>query len=556
MNHSLRFCYRKWTIFLSFILGGFAFSEQVLAQKIPTNFSPQYRPPLLAPAKAQIELRVLATADLHGYLSSNSEKPHGLLHLRTLVYQHRQQDPDVILLDAGDTFQGSLAAYYYGYIAPEQQQQNPFLQLMNHLQFDAMALGNHDLEISAKAVQQLRQQSKFPWLSANVFMKASQQLWLPPYLVVERKGIRIGILGLTTPGIPLWLDSTQVKALRFGGMVQAVEKWLPVLRQQENVDFIIGLFHSGTNSRYDRAIALQKGLPLPNAAGLVANHFPEINLIISGHAHRTFPRRSTTQLVRHRVPVVSPGKHAEGLSVVLLQFQEQNTRWQFTKAAYSFEHAKTQVDTDTDTEWASKIKLGLAKVERYMNQKTALILMQMPNPIEFRQCGLHLMRSALNAATQQKALALLPEWKWRDGAFPQVREPLRRRHLFQWMRYDNRGILVKLYGQQIKILLTTWHRQRKQRRIRLSSLLWPVGFSLQEQTQTWRINNLPLQKYKKYSVWITNYHWNGGSGVAHSALLDKSQVQLASKEFIKELVFQLLRKKEMLLPLACQSFLE
>lgn len=118
--------------------------------------------------------------------------------------------------------------------------------------------------------------------------------------------MRVGILGLITPGVPLWIDPEQRKGLNFKEMVGTAKIWVRVLREQEKVDYLIGLFHSGDNTLYDRDVASTRELPHPNAAGMLADFFPKFDLIISGQAHRISPKRRTEKLKGHWTPLVSP----------------------------------------------------------------------------------------------------------------------------------------------------------------------------------------------------------------------------------------------------------
>ena len=99
---------------------------------------------------------------------------------------------------------------------------------------------------------------------------------------------------------------------------------------------MIGLFHSGDNTFYDHDVASTRELPHPNAAGMIADFFPEFDLIISGHAHRTSPKRRTEKLKGHQAPLVSPGTATGGLSTIIVNSVEKPGNWEFLKTAYDF----------------------------------------------------------------------------------------------------------------------------------------------------------------------------------------------------------------------------
>ena len=85
--------------------------------------------------------------------------------------------------------------------------------------------------------------------------------------------MRVGIFGLITPCVPLWIDPEQRKGLNFKEMLETAKIWVKVLREQEKVDYLIGLFHSGENTPYDLDVASTRELPHPNAAGMNVDFF-------------------------------------------------------------------------------------------------------------------------------------------------------------------------------------------------------------------------------------------------------------------------------------------
>ena len=275
------------------------------------NFKILKRQKLLIKQGAKTTLLIAATSDLHGTLTSTRllprPRPRGLLHLLQKVRQLRANNPELILLDAGDTIQGDPSSFYFSHIVREKLRPLPIIEVMNRLKYDAITLGNHDFEPPVSVLKQNIAQSNFSWLAANVRFQNAKQPLFPPYKILIRNGVRVGVLGLITPGVPLWIDPEQRKGLIFDEMLETAKYWVKVLREEENIDFLIGLFHSGDNTRYDQDVASARDLPYPNAAGMIADYLPVFDLIISGHAHRISPRRRTNQLNGHQTPLIAPG---------------------------------------------------------------------------------------------------------------------------------------------------------------------------------------------------------------------------------------------------------
>jgi len=470
----------------------------------------------------------------------------------------REKYPQLILLDAGDTIQGDPSSFYFSHVEPEPTRPLPVIEMMNWLKYDALTLGNHDFEPPTNILKQNIAQAQFSWLAANVSFRNAKQPLFPPYKIIERNGVRVGILGLITPGVPLWIDPEQRKGLNFKEMLETAKKWVKVLREQEKVDYLIGLFHSGDNTQYDSDVASTRELPHPNAAGMIADFLPEFDLIISGHAHRISPRRRTEKLKGHQTPLVSPGTAAEGLSTILLNFEEKSGNWEITETVYDF----IKAEKVPEAQLLRKLEVRLLKVEKYLAEPTSVILKRFPKKTEFQDCGIALSFSAVESM-EAETISLLPWWWFRGKLrFTDLGQALRREHFFRWLPYDNRPVLVLMYGRQIEIMLESYRRKKLGWYARSSTILTPGGFAavLDNSSNSNRLylknpQGQALLPEKKYRVWLTNFHWNGGGGLAAKALLHPSQLLKKEALHLRELIFQYLQQSSVKLPEKCKSFL-
>ena len=526
------------------------------------NFKIHQRPKTKILSGAKTSLLIAATSDLHGSLTSTRLLPRkrsrGLLHLAMPLKKLREKYPQLILLDAGDTIQGDPSSFYFSHVEPETTRPLPVIEMMNWLKYDALTLGNHDYEPPTNILKQNIAQAQFSWLAANVSFRNAKQPLFPPYKIIERHGVRVGILGLITPGVPLWIDPEQRKGLNFKEMFETAKKWVIVLREQEKVDYLIGLFHSGDNTQYDRDVASTRELPHPNAAGMIADFLPEFDLIISGHAHRISPKRRTKKLKGHLTPLVSPGTAAEGLSTILVNFEEKSGNWGITETVYDF----IKAEKVPEAQLLRKLEVRLLKVEKYLAEPTSVILKRFPKKTEFQDCGIALSFSAVESM-EAETISLLPWWWFRGKLrFTDLGQALRREHFFRWLPYDNRPVLVLMYGRQIEIMLESYRRKKLGWYARSSTILTPGGF-VAELDNSSKSNRLYLKNLQgkallpeqKYRVWLTNFHWNGGGGLAAKALLHPSQLLKKEALHLRELIFQYLQQSSVKLPDKCESFL-
>src|SRR5438309_11212208 len=160
-----------------------------------------------APARAHVV--ILSTTDMHGRIFpidyyTNKYDNVGIANVATLVKEARKNDPDLLLLDSGDTIQGTPLEYFHN--QRNNTPPDPMMLAMNALHYDAMAVGNHEYNFGLKVLEKARSEAKFPFLSANTYDVPSDKphTHYQPYIIKEVQGVRIGILGMTTPGIPSW----------------------------------------------------------------------------------------------------------------------------------------------------------------------------------------------------------------------------------------------------------------------------------------------------------------------------------------------------------------
>ncbi|MBS1255524.1 MAG: 2',3'-cyclic-nucleotide 2'-phosphodiesterase/3'-nucleotidase [Deltaproteobacteria bacterium] len=526
------------------------------------NFEVRYRAQIQPQKGAKTSLLITATSDLHGTLTSTRllqrTRPGGLLHLAAILKKLREAHPELIMLDAGDTLQGDPSSYYFSHVAPEYSRPLPVIEVMNHLKYDALALGNHDFEPPIRILKQNIVQSRFTWLAANVRIQKASNPLFPPYKVFERAGVRVGVIGMITPGVPLWIDQEKHKGLIFDDMLETAKRWVKVLREKEKIDFLIGLFHSGDNTGYDLKIAAERNLPPPNAAGMIADYLPEFDLIISGHAHRLSPNRRTVYLKGHQTPLISPGTRAQGLSTVKVNFREHSGHWKVSGMIYDYIKAEALPDKLL----MLIIEPRLKEVEKYLSQKTSLLLRRFPRKKELLACGADLSHAVLKDSAEATH-SLLPFWRhWGKLPKSDLGKPLLREHFFRLLPYDNTLVQVGLYGRQIEILLEPYRRRQLGRYARSSTVLAPGGIVAEpDRTQNDQklllstMNGKQLKQEKIYPVWMTNYHWNGGGGTAAKALLNQSQLLSSNAVHLREQIFQHLSNPSVMLPENCSSFL-
>lgn len=245
----------------------------------------------LLPLHAQtIKLKLIETSDVHGALFpwdfiNNKPTPTSLAQVYTYVQEQRaDKSQSVILLDNGDILQGQPLVYYSNFEKPDAE--HICAQVMNYMNYDAATVGNHDIEAGHPVYDKLEKEFKFPWMAANAVNTKTNQPYFKPYTILDRDGIKIAILGLITPGIPMWLPENIWSGIDFQDMILSASKWVKIINETEHPDVLIGLFHAGLDANYNgQTTDMDRN---ENAAQLVAEQVSGFDVVFVGHDHKSW----------------------------------------------------------------------------------------------------------------------------------------------------------------------------------------------------------------------------------------------------------------------------
>ncbi|MEU1805139.1 5'-nucleotidase C-terminal domain-containing protein [Streptomyces sp. NPDC019937] len=297
------------------------------------------------------EFTVMGTTDLHGNVfnwdyftdAEFDDAAHndvGLAKISTLVERVRQEKGrrNTLLIDAGDTIQGTQLSYYYAKVDPitgEGGPVHPMAQAMNLIGYDAAALGNHEFNYGIPVLRKFEEQCDFPLLGANALDATSLRPAFPPYWMTRLRtpcgrGVKVAVLGLTNPGIAIW-DKAHVRGkMTFPGLEEQAAKWVPRLRSM-GADVVIVSAHSGTSGTSSYGDQLPY---VENAAALVAERVAGIDAILVGHAHVEIAERRVVNKETGREVVLSePLKWGQRLTCFDIGLEWARGRWQVESVA-------------------------------------------------------------------------------------------------------------------------------------------------------------------------------------------------------------------------------
>lgn len=271
------------------------------------------------------EVVIAATTDVHGRLRGwdyYANRPDGRFSqaaAATIVDSVRSANPGrVVLVDAGDLLQGNPLLYVAAKVAPPPV--HPVVAVMNVMRYDAAALGNHEFNYGVPHLRSALARAAFPFLAANV-RDGTGRPFVAPSTIVTRGGIRIGIVGGTTPGSMIWdRDHLRAAGLEVTDLVLGVRRAVEVLRRQR-VDVVVAVLHSGLDgaSTYD---TVATGLGGENVAGQVAREIPGIDVVVVGHSHREIVDTTIGSTL-----VVQPRNWAGSVALATLTLERNGRRW-------------------------------------------------------------------------------------------------------------------------------------------------------------------------------------------------------------------------------------
>lgn len=326
---------------------------------------------------------VMGTTDLHGnvfnwdYFTDGEfdDAQHndvGLAKISTLVNRVRKQRGrhNTLLIDAGDTIQGTQLSYYYAKIDPITAKRgpvHPMARAMNKIGYDAAALGNHEFNYGIPVLRKFEEQCDFPLLGANALDAKTLRPAFAPY-VIKRvrtpygRDVRVAVLGLTNPGIAIWDKANVGGKMVFPGLEEQAAKWVPKLRSM-GADVVIVSAHSGSSGTSSYGDQLPY---VENAAGLVAERVPGIDAILVGHAHAEIPEYVVTNKKTGKPVVLSePLKWGQRLTLFDFDLVWEKGRWVVEKVGAQVLNSNT---VEEDRAITSLLSGEHRKVVAYVNQ--------------------------------------------------------------------------------------------------------------------------------------------------------------------------------------------
>jgi 2',3'-cyclic-nucleotide 2'-phosphodiesterase/3'-nucleotidase len=505
------------------------------------------------PQSTSTTITLLSTTDSHGHLlawdySTAKPAPYALDKVATLIAQQRAAAPHALLLDCGDTTEGTPLLYYF--VKKETGQPNPAIAAFNALHYDAMAVGNHEFNFGLTSMWKAKSESHFPWLAANLKQTyaPTDPGYIAPYIILTVDGVRVAIVGFVTPGVVRWELPENYQGYEFEPILDAAQKIIPEARAKS--DLLVVIMHSGIDHDPDqpeRTVNHDPRVQGENAALQIAENVPGIDVIFYGHTHLEKP-----QLKVNGVLLAQAKNWGGSLARADVQMQKDDSgTWHVT------EKHSTDIDVTADTPENLEIKQLVQPyhdaTEKYLSTVIATSDATLDGTsARYQDSALVdlIHRAQLDAAHAQASFATLfnPETTIHSG-------PVTIRDMFALYPYENILYAIELTGAQLKdalehaaSMLPAW-RFPEGKREQLGGYSFDsaegVSYDINltnprgSRIVDLRFHDKPVTPAQKFRVAVNNYRYTGGG---EYRAFENTPVLWRSDGEIRDLVIEYLQR--------------
>ncbi len=230
-----------------------------------------------------MKIVIYQTSDLHGFVYPTnyvSDQDLGILKIGSYILQNEKNYDASLKIDCGDLIQGSAFAHY---LSKQSIKDSHILQALEAIDYDVYVLGNHEFNYGLDYLHNSYEFVSNKILNANIEGLPFDTL---PYKIFNFDGFKIGCIGLTTSFIPNWENRDNIKNLKFLNPVECYRKYENELVNK--CDFIVVCYHGGFEKSLDESMTPTEKLTKENQGSELLENFSSINMILSGHQHRSF----------------------------------------------------------------------------------------------------------------------------------------------------------------------------------------------------------------------------------------------------------------------------
>nr|WP_054757342.1 bifunctional UDP-sugar hydrolase/5'-nucleotidase [Liquorilactobacillus satsumensis] len=394
-----------------------------------------------------MHIKILVTSDIHGhvfptlYCTKHDQKSLGLAKAASLIKRiHKQATKDtiVITIENGDLLQGSPLT---SYLEKCEKSVAPLIEAVNLLHYDAGVLGgNHEFDYGRFSLEKALQVRKYPLLCANILDEEGQPYFGRAYTIVEKKGVKIAILGLTTQFVPHWEPAQNITGLHFESAVATAKKYVPFLQKQ--ADLVLVSYHGGYG---ELVTEVAGGEPIDGADEAFAlSKIPGVAALITGHQHR----RIATHV--NGVPTIQPGQNGEYVGMIELEVACKSKTIQQSHATLL-----PVAHEQPDKEISALLECFEQRTQKWLVQPLARLGagFQLKNPAQARLEGGHPFVDLLNQVQLEATGAEISAVALYSDAVTGFSEQVTIRDVKRNYPFENKLAVLQITGAQLRAAL-------------------------------------------------------------------------------------------------------
>lgn len=399
-------------------------------------------------SKEQVEestdVVILYTTDVHGSVlpyDFNRKRPaaSSLANASTYIKQMREEygKDKVLLFDGGDYYQGTPAMYFYNYRSPYTN--HIVSDVSNYLRYNALVYGNHDMEIGEEGMAKIDKELVMPRLGGNVVDTRLNRSMFRSYKIFNVNGFKIGLFGLITPETYEQVPKSLIPHMEFDELLESTQKWIHNIKNNQNVDYIVGILHTGlTNFEFiQKSDSIQEGLKY------LAESLQDIDLLLLGHDHRVNQLKVPTK-DNDTLYILQPGPDGEDLGRVNISLKRNINKLE-KQTETEIVHLK---DIELDKEYLDRFGYAVDTVNAFLDKSLGVLdeefdlvnsLYKQTNSMDFiHQVQMDITGAEISLTSTLSTFHNLPVG------------PITLRTLFTLYKYDNQIHKMWMNGYDIK----------------------------------------------------------------------------------------------------------
>lgn len=485
---------------------------------------------------------IYATTDIHGnYIGDNS-----LSNIKAYIDEMRGEygENSVFMIDNGDHLQGTNAAYYFNF-KDTTGGKHLFSRVMEYVGYDAVVLGNHDIEAGHPVYDKIDKEMDIPYLAANAIDVESGEPYFQEYAIIKKGGVKVAVIGFENPNIDQWLAPSLWEGIEFLPTYPMADSLVRMVKERENPDVMIISVHGGIGTADVHKVE--------NPALYLASNVEDVDLVIAGHDHRRYVGKVFNG--KDSVLVMDGGSKARYLSEVKISFKK---KWGKVYDKTVSGKLVDMKDKPQDEEFDAFFSEDERVVEDFVNVKVG----EIAEDLNFSEaldgmCGymdfVHLVQLESTGADVSISAPLAT-----SGGVP--KGDVLYKNLFDLYRYENQLYVITMSGRELKDYLENsfdlWigGKGPAYNYDSATGLNYTVKKSAPKGKRvniTTMADGRAFDVNAKYTVAMTSYRASGAGDLLKNAGIDPSEIDgrtISRLPEIRELIYEYLLKEGRVVP--------